>query len=196
MPGGRKYPPRTPRFASGVKSQTVRLSSIRPWWAKRWLAAIEPMSIAGRMSRGRNYAVSGQTVGISILPGRVEASVVGTREKPYSVTLDFAMPDPAAREAAIREIKAEPMRVARLLADDFPIEIEGILSKAGGRLFPGGKAPDGSYDMKVSCTCPDWARPCKHAYAVLLLVCEEIARRPLTLLELRGIMEEDLVDED
>ena len=50
--------------------------------------------------------------------------------------------------------------------------------------------------MTTKCSCPDYANPCKHAAAALLILGEEIARRPMTLLELRGILMEDLCDED
>jgi uncharacterized Zn finger protein len=49
--------------------------------------------------------------------------------------------------------------------------------------------------MTTDCTCPDYANPCKHVSAVLLILGEEIARRPMTLLELRGISEEELYEE-
>ena len=52
------------------------------------------------------------------------------------------------------------------------------------------------YDVKMHCTCPDWARPCKHLVAVMLLLGEEVARHPAALLALRGIEVEDLVPED
>ena len=60
----------------------------------------------------------------------------------------------------------------------------------------GGKLGPGRYDVTTKCSCPDYANPCKHSAAVLLLLGEEIARRPLTLLELRGILPEELCDED
>ena len=50
--------------------------------------------------------------------------------------------------------------------------------------------------MTSACSCPDYANPCKHVLAALLVLGEEIARRPSTLLALRGIWPEDLVDED
>ncbi len=49
--------------------------------------------------------------------------------------------------------------------------------------------------MTTDCTCPDYANPCKHVSAVLLILGEEIARRPMTLLELRGIEEEELYED-
>ena len=52
------------------------------------------------------------------------------------------------------------------------------------------------WDVVMRCSCPDWARPCKHMAAVLLLLGEEVARRPATLLALRGVDVEDLVPPD
>ena len=50
--------------------------------------------------------------------------------------------------------------------------------------------------MTTACSCPDYANPCKHSAAVLLILGEEIARRPATLVELRGISMEELCGED
>ena len=88
------------------------------------------------------------------------------------------------------------MVVARLLADDLPTEIDSIFSREGFHLLPGGKIGERRYDMTVSCSCPDYANPCKHTCAALLILGEEVARRPATLLELRGIGMEELCDED
>ena len=88
------------------------------------------------------------------------------------------------------------MLVARLLADDLPPEVEAIFRCEGLDLFPGGRLAPRTYDVTTRCSCPDYANPCKHVTAVLLILGEEIAWRPLTLLELRGITTEELVDGD
>ena len=124
----------------------------------------------------------------------VEAQVVGTRPDPYRVTIDFRVPEGAAREAIVARIKGEPMLAARLIADDMPTEVEQAFRDCGLDFFPGGKLAPGVYDMTTACSCPDYANPCKHVSAVLLILGEEIARRPMTLLELRGIAEEDIYE--
>ena len=190
------YPIRIPRFAAGIRAQESRTGSGRSWWAKRWAETLERMGLGGRLGRGKNYALSGQVTALRIAGPHVEASVVGTREAPYSVTLDFRLPDEAAHARLVGRLRAEPMLVARLLVDDLPLEIEDFFRDEGLTLFPGGKLGPGRYDMTTHCSCPDYANPCKHTSAVLLLLGEEVARRPATLLELRGIELEDLIDED
>ena len=192
----KRYPVRIPRYATGIRAQESRTGSGRSWWAKVWARRLEAMGLKGRLGRGKNYALSGQVVSMEIEGSRVVAKVQGTRETPYEVTIDFRAPKGAERERLVRAIRGETMMVARLLADDLPTEI-GLLFRAEGHdLFPGGKLGPGKYDMTTKCSCPDYANPCKHAAAALLILGEEIARRPLTLLELRGISMEDLCDED
>jgi len=192
----RKFPVRVPRYAAGIRSQESRVGTGRSWWTKRWQTVLEDMGLKGRLGRGKNYALSGQVVALRLAGPHVEAEVVGTRPEPYRVTVDFRTPEGPARARILRAMRAEPMLVARLLADDLPMEIEALFRAEGLDFFPGGRLAPGKYDMTTACSCPDYANPCKHASAVLLILGEEIARRPVTLLELRGIALEELYDED
>ena len=199
----KKYPVRIPRYAAGIRAQEMRFGAGRCWWARRWKAILEGMGLKARLGRGRNYAMSGQIVSMEIEGCEVRARVQGTRQDPYDVKITFRVPEGEARERIVAALRREPMFVARLLADDLPTDIEGIFRAEGFCLFPGGRVDDGEgsggrrkYDMTTSCSCPDYANPCKHSSAVLLVLGEEIARRPATLLELRGIAMEELYDED
>ena len=188
------YPVRIPRYAAGIRAQESRSGGARTWWARRWLEVLERMGLGARLGRGKHYAVSGQVTGMRFEGPHVEAQVVGTRPDPYRVTVDFRVPEGAAREAIVSRIKGEPMLAARLIADDMPTEVEQAFRDCGLDFFPGGKLAPGVYDMTTACSCPDYANPCKHVSAVLLILGEEISRRPMTLLELRGIGEEDLYE--
>ncbi|MCR5414747.1 MAG: SWIM zinc finger family protein [Kiritimatiellae bacterium] len=192
----KRYPVRIPRFAAGIRAQGGRSGSVRSWWDRRFLAALEGMGLGGRFARGRNYAISGQVLSLRLEGPLVSASVLGGRPAPYSVAIRFRAPEGDARARIVAALRSEPMLVARLLADDLPLEVESVFRAEGFSLFPGGKLGPGRYDATTECSCPDWANPCKHSAAVLLLLCEECARRPMTLLELRGIFGEDLTDED
>ena len=188
------YPVRIPRYAAGIRAQESRSGGARTWWARRWLEVLERMGLGARLGRGKHYAVSGQVTGMRFEGPHVEAQVVGTRPDPYRVTIDFRVPEGAAREAIVSRIKGEPMIAARLIADDMPTEVEQAFRDCGLDFFPGGKLAPGVYDMTTACSCPDYANPCKHVSAVLLILGEEIARRPMKLLELRGFAEEDLYE--
>lgn len=190
----KKFPVRIPRYAAGIRAQESRFGSGRTWWHKRWVQVLERMGLGGRLGRGKHYAVSGQVTSMRLEGPHVEASVVGTRETPYKVTVNFRIPDGEVRKRIVSRLRSEPMLGSRLLADDLPMEVEEIFRDEGFDFFPGGKLAPGKYDMTTECSCPDYANPCKHVSAVLLILGEEIARRPITLLELRGIEEEELYE--
>lgn len=190
------YPVRIPRAAAGIRAQDPRAGGLRSWWARRWIETLERMGMGARFGRSKNYAASGQVVEMKIAGPHVSAIVVGSRADPYSVSVDFRLPDDAARSRIVERIRSEPMLVARLLVDDLPMEIEQIFRQEHCDLFPGGKLGPGRYDMTTKCSCPDYANPCKHSGAVLLILGEEIAWRPSTLVELRGISMEELCGED
>jgi len=48
-----------------------------------------------------------------------------------------------------------------------------------------------SKDFKTSCSCPDWANPCKHI-GCLLLVASQLDHNPFILFELRGLSKDEL----
>lgn len=192
----KRYPVRIPRYAAGIRAQESRTGGGRSWWAREWMRRLEAMGLKGRLGRGKNYALSGQVIAMELSENRMTAHVQGTREEPYETTAEFRQPEGAARARIVAALRAEPMWVARLLADDLPTDIARIFRDEGCDLFPGGKLGPGRYDMTTGCSCPDYANPCKHSAAALLILGEEIARRPATLLSLRGIPLEDLYDED
>ena len=192
----KRYPIRVPRYAAGIRAQESRSGADRCWWAKRWRAVLEGMGLKGRHGRGRNYAMSGQVVRMELEGNEIRAAVQGTREEPYEIGIVFRVPDEATHDRLVAALRAEPMIVARLLADDLPFEVEALFRAEGYDFVPGGKLGPGKYDMTTRCSCPDYANPCKHSCAVLYVLGEEIARRPATLLELRGFQLEELYDED
>lgn len=202
------YPIRRPRFADGIRSQETRAGTGRAAWAKKWFAALERIDLGGRYGRGRNYAMSGQVVELKRKTGKgrsvVSARVQGMRDGVYDVTLDFRVPPRAVRDRLTAAIRREPMLTARLLAGELPMEVEEIFRGEGYDLYPGAKLPDAQtskrpdartrrYDVVTACSCPDYANPCKHVFAAMIVLGEEIARRPSLLVELRGISLEDLV---
>jgi uncharacterized Zn finger protein len=93
-------------------------------------------------------------------------------------------------DAIVDALAAQAGYAARLLAGELPHEIEDVFAQAGVALFP----ERGSH-LTTSCTCPDWATPCKHAAAVCYLMAEAFDDDPFLLLAFRGREREALLDE-
>lgn len=183
----KRYPPRFPRYANGIRLQSPRSAKDFSWWAKRWNDSVSCKDIGGRYGRGRAYAAGGQVASLEISAGKVDSIVTGLRPEPYAVTILFRQPEGESRRRIVESIKRSPAAVARLVSGDMPLELEEIFRREKLDFFPGGKLSEDKYDVTTRCTCPDWANPCKHSFAVLELLGEEIASRPWRLLELRGI---------
>lgn len=194
MSAHHKYPARVPRFAAGIRAQSSR-GGKATWWTKRWIASLEAMRLGSRLGRGKSYALSGQVISMKIEGPKVTAAVQGSRENPYTIELEFSHAEGDVYEAIASALKREPMLLARLLVGDLPTEVESFFVERGVNFFPKtGKDEKGNYDIRMKCSCPDWMRPCKHIAAILVLLGEEIARNPSTLVALRGVEIEELME--
>ena len=60
------FKPSRPRAAEGIKAKSQRGSFGSPWWATRWIQALERLMDAGRLARGRSYARGGQVLNLDI----------------------------------------------------------------------------------------------------------------------------------
>lgn len=185
--GGYHYRSRPLAAHGGIKVGATLFGE--SWWAKRWLQALRQCSIGTRLTRGVTYARSGQVLPIEIEPGRAVALVQGTRRRPYEVTIQVRALSPKEGEKVAAALAKRPLLAARLLAGEMPPDLEQVFSEAHCSLFP--SAQD---DLKTSCSCPDWANPCKHTAAVYYLLGREFDRDPFLLLRLRGLDRRQLLE--
>lgn len=174
----------------GIRAQYASSGYMRVWWSRRWVDMMEQFRLGARLGRGRNYAEAGQVSELVIEEGKVKAVVQGVKKDPYSSTIKFRILTDAAKKQVVKELRSNPVLIARLLVGDLPLEIENILRKAECPLFP-----DRQDDLISRCSCPDWANPCKHLAAVYYLLGEEISKSPMLLLKLRGISRSDIFKE-
>jgi uncharacterized Zn finger protein len=181
--------PKPRRPADGIKARTQRGTFGATWWAGRWLAALERLVGAGRLSRGRSYARSGQVTRLDVGAGGVDARVQGSRPTPYRVTIHFRRLTEAEWAAVADAMAAEALYAARLLSGEMPERIEDAFRAAGVTLFP----TDVS-DLETDCTCPDWANPCKHVAAVHYLLGERFDADPFLIFVLRGRTRQAIVE--
>lgn len=185
----RYFPPSTPRkVKGGIKAQSKRGGFGQSWWAKRWIAVLESFQIGQRLARGRSYARGGQVVSINIEKGSVTASVQGSRPKPYDVEIHVKALSGAAWKKLAKNLSAQAIFAAKLLAGEMPQDIENAFKEAGLSLFPGKLN-----DLRTDCSCPDWSNPCKHIAAVYYLLGEEFDRDPFLIFKLRGMTREEFL---
>jgi len=176
------------RVVGGIKARSARGAIGATWWSKRFLAVLESLAIGGRLGRGRSYARAGQVLSLHITPGTVTASVQGSRPAPYQVQISLA-PFPALVWARVEVALAEQaIYSARLLAGDMPQDIEDVFAAAGAPLFP-----QHQRDLSMSCSCPDFAVPCKHLAATFYLLAEAFDDDPFQILQWRGRDRESLL---
>jgi uncharacterized Zn finger protein len=174
----------------GLELRSRRGAIGESWWSRRFLSAVESILTGGRLARGRTYARQGQVIDLGIGSGLVVAQVQGSRRTPYGVQISMPAASDVRWEAIVDALAAQAGYAARLLAGELPHEIEDVFAEAGVALFP----ERGSH-LTTSCTCPDWATPCKHAAAVCYLMAEAFDDDPFLLLAFRGREREALLDE-
>lgn len=152
------------------------------WWGKAWLDALEHQARLdpNRLGRGKSYARRGSVLDHTVEPGLVTATVQGSRLKPYEVTVRTNVFTDADWDAVADIVSAQVGRVAALLDGELPPEVVDDVRSAGLELLPTAD------DIRLVCSCPDHANPCKHAAAVCYLLADELDSDPFTLLQLRG----------
>jgi uncharacterized Zn finger protein len=186
---GRFPPPSRPRKAvGGIKARSKRGAIGERWWSRRFIDVLESFGMQGRLTRGRNYARSGQVLSLEIGTGHVTALVQGSRVKPYKVRLTV---DPLTKpqwRSVERSLAGRALFRARLLAGEMPAEIEEIFDDCGTPLFP-----RSARDLAMSCSCPDWEVPCKHLAAVCYVLAEAFDDDPFGMLAWRGKGRDDLL---
>ncbi|MEU7615876.1 SWIM zinc finger family protein [Micromonospora rifamycinica] len=158
------------------------------WWSRRFLEVLESFALGTRLTRGRAYARRGQVRRLVVSPGRVEASVQGSRPAPYPVVIALPpFPDPLWARVE-RELAGQAFFSARLLAGDLPAELEEVFAAAGAPLFPASVG-----ELTQHCGCPDFAVPCKHLAATFYLLAEVFDADPFALLHWRGRNRDELL---
>jgi uncharacterized Zn finger protein len=172
----------------GLVARSERGAIGSTWWSRRFVAALEALSIGGRLSRGKTYARKGQVVALTVRPGVVSSTVQGSRPRPYQVSIGFGTLPDAAWHAVEGALAEQALYRAQLLAGELPAELEGLFAEAGAPLFPRSVR-----ELTMRCTCPDAAVPCKHIAATFYLLAERFEDEPFELLLWRGRSRADLL---
>jgi uncharacterized Zn finger protein len=156
------------------------------FWGKSWCSNLERYGdYENRIPRGRTYVRNGSVVDLQIRKGEVTAMVAGSSL--YNIKITIA-PVAAARWKTIcRDCAGTIDSLIELLQGRLAKGVMDRVCRQGDGLFP---APA---EIKLSCSCPDWADMCKHVAAALYGVGARFDQSPQLLFVLRGVDEKELV---
>ncbi len=183
------YRPEQPiRIEGGLKARSKQGAIGATWWSRRWIKVLESFSMGTRLTRGRNYARQGQVISIDVEPGVVKAKVQGSQPRPYTVKIQLKPLADKQWESVADAMATQAIFAAKLLAGEMPQNIEEAFSAVKLSLFP-----SAVQDLVTSCSCPDWANPCKHTAAVYYLLAERFDEDPFLIFKLRGRSKAELI---
>lgn len=153
-----------------------------------WCESLEGHSdYANRLPRGRTYVRNGSVIDLDIARGRIDALVSGSEL--YTVRADISELKPVHWKQLKCECSASIDSLLDLLAGRFSDGVMRTLTDPQRGLFPQPK------EIKMSCSCPDWAVLCKHVAAVLYAIGARLDREPELLFLLRGVDHTELVSQ-
>jgi DNA-binding transcriptional regulator YiaG len=158
------------------------------FWGRAWCDHLERLGdYANRLPRGRTYVRNGSVRHLAIEKGRITALVQGSRLYEQVVEIDAL---PAAKWVEIQKrCQGGIGSLIELLQGQLSDEIMAVVTDPTEGLFPKPR------EIRVGCTCPDWAALCKHLAAVLYGVGARLDHEPELLFVLRGVDHQELIDE-
>lgn len=138
-------------------------------------------------ARGARYARNGSVRSIDIKGGTISARVAGSRPTPYKETITVPQFDKKKVDGFVDKLTQHPLVLASLMQRRLDPQVLQIAGESGLQVFPSSWK-----DLGMTCSCPDWAVPCKHLAAVIYKVSEEIDNDPFLVFSLHGL---DLLSE-
>ncbi|MDR1510130.1 MAG: hypothetical protein LBS53_10880 [Synergistaceae bacterium] len=152
------------------------------WWGAAWNKNLESYAdYANRIGRGRSYVRNGMVLDLRIEPGAVRALVSGSRSDPYEVRIEIDKLPDQKWKTIVEQCSRGIAGISDLIQGKFPEGLAQIFLRQGTGLFP---SPG---EIRLDCSCPDWAEMCKHVAASLYGVGARLDRDPTLFFTLRGI---------
>ena len=156
------------------------------FWGKSWCDNLESYSdYENRLPRGRSYVRNGSVIDLQIEAGKISALVQGSSLYKIGIEISALPKQPWAQFTS--RCAGKVTNLLDLLQGRLSKEILQEISTPGSGLFPAPK------EIKLSCSCPDWADMCKHVAAVLYGVGVRLDEKPELFFTLRGVDVQDLI---
>jgi uncharacterized Zn finger protein len=165
-----------------VEGRTI----VKTFWGKAWCENLERYSdFANRLPRGRTYVRNGSVIDLQIAPGEIKALVSGSEI--YEVAVKVAPVTKARWQSICKDCAGAIESLIELLQGRFSKGVMERVCRQKTGLFP---TPG---EIKLSCSCPDWADMCKHVAAVLYGIGARIDQQPDLLFRLHEVDEKELI---
>jgi uncharacterized Zn finger protein len=165
----------------GQSVQPVILASkviANTFWGKAWCDNLQSYSdYENRLAKGRTYVRNGFVIDLAIDAGEINAIVCGSAI--YTVNITTAKVVATKWQALVKECTGKINSLIELLQGKFSQSIMEIIIHPTKGLFPHPK------EIKLNCSCPDYAGLCKHIAAVLYAVGARLDVKPEELFLLR-----------
>jgi uncharacterized Zn finger protein len=157
------------------------------FWGRAWCDNLESYAdFAYRLDRGRSYVRAGAVVDLKIEAGEIEARVSGSDLYEIEISIDRLA---AARWKKLAGACGGRVRsLVGLLRGQLPDEVMRAVTDRKEGLFPDPR------QLRMQCSCPDWAGVCKHVAASLYGVGARLDARPELLFHLRGVDPQELIE--
>ena len=161
---------------------------VSTFWGKAWCTNLESYSdFENRLPRGRTYVRNGSVVDLKIEKGRIKALVSGSEL--YTIQIDIAALPEAAWQALKKQCAGKIGSLVELLQGKLSNAVMEAVTDRDEGLFPKPK------EIKMRCSCPDYAGMCKHLAAVMYGVGNRLDSSPELLFELRGVDHQELIEQ-
>jgi len=159
---------------------------VRTFWGKAWCDNLERYSdFENRLPRGRTYVRNGSVIDLQIAPGEIKALVSGSDI--YKVAVKVTPVTKARWKSICKDCAGAIDSLVELLQGRFSKGVMERICRQKTGLFPS------PHEIKLSCSCPDWADMCKHVAAVLYGIGARLDQQPELLFRLHEIDEKELI---
>jgi uncharacterized Zn finger protein len=137
------------------------------------------------LPRGRTYVRNGSVIDLQIAKGEISAMVAGSEL--YQIKIAIAPVTRARWKSICRDCAGTVDSLVELLQGRLAKGVMDRVCREGDGLFP---SPT---EIKLSCSCPDWADMCKHVAAALYGVGARLDEKPQLLFVLRDVDETEML---
>lgn len=158
------------------------------FWGQAWCTNLESYGdFANRLPRGRTYVRNGSVVDLQIEKGRITALVSGSEL--YEIQIDIAALPKAHWQALKERCAGQIGTLVELLQGKLSKAVMEQVTDRERGLFPKPK------EIKMRCSCPDYAGMCKHVAAAMYGVGNRLDSAPELLFRLRAVDHLELIEQ-